>query len=144
MLHAHTGIWIHVIWGSHKHERILLKEPGSQIYNFLMEKSKENKVPFDRLNIQPEHIHGLINIPSNICLADFIYGIKGASSHWINNQKLFKTHFSWSRGYGAFSVSASQLKVVRKYIMNQSEHHRINTYMEEYKSWKEEYGIFED
>jgi REP element-mobilizing transposase RayT len=82
-------------------------------------------------------------LPSNLCLADFVQKIKGASSHWINEQKLINAKFSWQRGYGAFSVSASQLEVVKKYIQNQDEHHRRKTFEEEYQEWKANYGFFD-
>jgi len=144
MLHSHTRIWIHLVWSTKNHERIIFKEVGIQLYEFLMEKSIEIKTPFDRLNIQPEHVHGLIDLPTNVCLADFMQTIKGSSSHWINQNRLLSNHFSWQRGYGGYSVSASQFDIVKNYIKNQSEHHRQKTFIEEYEEWKREYGIFDD
>jgi len=40
--------------------------------------------------------------------------------------------FAWQEGYGAFTVSASQLENVRRYIQQQEEHHRTHTFQEEY------------
>ena len=70
--------------------------------------------------------------------------MKGESAHWINKNKLVKNHFGWQRGYGAYSVSASQLKSVKAYIQNQTEHHKHKTFTEEYEEWKKTYGIFDD
>jgi REP element-mobilizing transposase RayT len=69
---------------------------------------------------------------------------KGSSSHWTNEQKLIHAKFSWQRGYGAFSVSASQLEVVKKYIQNQDSHHKKKSFEEEYQEWKRTYGFFDD
>jgi hypothetical protein len=55
-----------------------------------------------------------------------------------------KTKFSWQRGYGAYSVSASLLQKVKNYIKNQTEHHKRKTFTDEYNEWKKEYGIFDD
>lgn len=142
MKHSHTKIWIHLIWATKKREKVLFKESGKIIYEYLQTKATENKISFERLNIQPAHVHGLIDLPTDICLSDFIGKVKGSSSHWINQQKLFNKHFSWQRGFGAYSVSASQIERVKSYIQNQSEHHRIKSFDEEYDEWKKQYGIF--
>ena len=96
------------------------------------------------IHVQPEHIHLLVDLPANLCLSDFAQKIKGSSSHWLNEQKLIPGKFSWQRGYGAFSVSASQLEIVKKYIRNQDEHHRRKSFEEEYIEWKRNYGFLDD
>ena len=83
-------------------------------------------------------------MPANVCLSDFTKMIKGASSHWMNEQNLIQEKFSWQRGYGAFSVSASQLDAVKKYIRNQDEHDKRKTFEEEYQEWKKNYGFLND
>ena len=40
--------------------------------------------------------------------------------------------FSWQEGYGAFTVSISQIDVVKNYIANQEEHHKKMSFEEEY------------
>ncbi|MFP4548968.1 MAG: IS200/IS605 family transposase [Fidelibacterota bacterium] len=141
MLHSHTKIWIHLIWGTKNHERIMFSEQAKEIHSHLLSKSKELEIPFEILRIQPEHVHSLINLPSNKLLSEFIQTIKGETSSWVNKQKLLNTKFSWQRGFGAFSVSASQFDIVKNYIKNQEDHHRRKTFKEEYDEWRERYGI---
>ena len=143
MLHTHSRIWIHIIWATKNRERILHKEISKELFEFLINKGKEINIPFEKLNIEPDHIHGLIDLPTDKTVADFVKLIKGSSSHMLN-QKIFKTKFSWQRGYGAYSVSASQFDVVKNYIANQQEHHNKRTFTEEYDAWIREYGIFDD
>ena len=144
MKHSHTKIWIHLIWTTKNRERILFKEKGQILYKFLIDKSIEINVPYEKLNIQPEHIHGLIDLPANICLSDFMKSMKGASSKYLNDLQIFNGHFSWQRGYGAYSVSGSKVEIIKNYIKNQSEHHKRKTFTEEYEEWKREYGLFDD
>ncbi len=145
MKHSHTRIWIHLIWAVKNRERCLFADAGQQLYKHLLMRAKDEiRVPFEQLHIQPEHVHGLIDLPTDICLADFMKKIKGESSHWINQSKLIKEHFSWQRGFGAYSVSASQLQIVKSYIQNQSQHHKQKTFTEEYNDWKQQYGIIDD
>ncbi len=141
MLHSHTKIWIHLIWGTKNHDRIMFGDHAAEIHKHLLEKSKELEIPFEILRIQPEHIHSLINLPSNKMLSEYVKSLKGESSSWINKQKLFNQKFSWQRGFGAFSVSASQFDIVKNYIKNQEEHHRRKTFKEEYDEWREKYGV---
>ncbi len=49
--------------------------------------------------------------------------------------------FSWQRGYGAFSVSPSQLDAVLRYIKEQPEHHRNRTFQEEYRDLLRNHGV---
>jgi len=54
--------------------------------------------------------------------------IKGNSSKWVNEQKVRQKRFEWQAGYGAFTVSQSQVPVVRGYIQQQEEHHKKQTF----------------
>ena len=143
MLHTHSRIWVHLIWATKNRERILHKEQGIKLFNFLITKGKELEIPFEKLNIQPEHVHGLIDIPTDKTVADFMKMVKGSSSNMLN-RNVFQSKFRWQRGYGAYSVSASQIDVVKNYIANQSAHHKKNTFADEYDAWIREYGLFDD
>lgn len=57
--------------------------------------------------------------------------IKGGSSKWIHEEIGLK-EFQWQEGYGAFSVGPSQVKKTIRYINNQKEHHRKQTFKEEF------------
>ncbi|HKK11079.1 MAG TPA: transposase, partial [Bacteroidales bacterium] len=76
-------------------------------------------------------------------LSEFMQTIKGSSSHMLNKE-IFKAKFEWQRGYGAYSVSASKIDTIRKYIGNQQAHHQKTTFEEEYPQWIQEYGLFDD
>jgi putative transposase len=56
--------------------------------------------------------------------------LKGSSSHWIHQNHLVKGRFAWGRGYGAFSVSHSDVRKVANYIARQEEHHRKRSFVE--------------
>lgn len=58
--------------------------------------------------------------------------IKANSSKWVNERDDRNGRFEWQIGYGAFSVSESQVPSVRVYIQNQEEHHRVRTFREEF------------
>ena len=49
--------------------------------------------------------------------------------------------FSWQDGYGAFTVSESQVETVRTYIRNQAEHHRTKTFADESRALLERHLV---
>jgi putative transposase len=49
--------------------------------------------------------------------------------------------FAWQDGYGAFTVSKSNVPSVIDYIQNQREHHRTKTFQEEYLEFLEKHGV---
>ena len=78
-----------------------------------------------------DHGHVLAGLRATHCLADVVKEIKVASSKWIHTE-IGKPKFAWQGGYGAFTVSTSQLERVRQYVLNQEEHHRRRSAREEY------------
>jgi len=79
-----------------------------------------------------DHIHFLIGMKPSCCLSDLIRDIKKATNEWINTNQFTKSHFSWQEGYGGFSYSYRDLDSVIAYIHNQKEHHKRNSFKEEY------------
>ncbi|MCE0522994.1 MAG: transposase [Methylacidiphilales bacterium] len=77
------------------------------------------------------------------CLADVLREIKSSSSRWIH-EEIHLPAFAWQEGYGAFTVSASQLEMVRHYIAGQEEHHRTRTFKEEYLDFLQKSGVIFD
>src|SRR4051812_38663782 len=70
-----------------------------------------------------DHVHLLIGLKATHCLAHVVKEIKVASSKWVHNE-IRQSKFGWQGGYGAFTVSTSQLERVRQYVLNQEKHHQ--------------------
>ena len=143
-LHSKVRIYVHLIWGTLNHERILNRDLRLKIFQYLVERSKELKIVINKMNIQPEHVHISLELPSNKTIAEVAQNFKGESSAWINDNDLIRGKFRWQRGCGAYSASASQLIIVENYIKNQDEHHKRKSFQEEYKEWAVQYGLWDD
>lgn len=87
-----------------------------------------------------DHVHLLIGFKSSHRLDYFLRDLKADSSEWIHRQ-IGKQTFAWQKGYGAFSVSPSNLDAVRKYIAVQENHHRRYSLQEEYLKLLKSSGI---
>lgn len=88
-----------------------------------------------------DHIHIVASLPKTKSLSDFIRTIKSDSSRWIKTIDLYYEKFAWQEGYGAFSVSPTLLDKTINYVRNQSEHHKVMTFRNEYKAFLDAYGI---
>ena len=75
--------------------------------------------------VNADHVHALIDLPTNLSIEELIQLLKGSSSHWVNANNILRGKFAWGRGYGGFSVSESNVKRVAEYIAGQEEHHRV-------------------
>jgi hypothetical protein len=80
-----------------------------------------------------DHIHVLFNLARTWCVADVVEAVKTSTSKWMKTQDPQLRLFSWQAGYGAFSVSRSNIETVEEYIRNQREHHRRQDFETEFR-----------
>jgi putative transposase len=78
-----------------------------------------------------DHVHLLVGLKSSHRLDYFLRDLKVDSLEWVHRE-IGKRIFSWQKGYGAFSISPSNIEGVKRYILNQEEHHQRKTFQEEY------------
>ena len=90
-----------------------------------------------------DHVHLLVGLRATHRLSDVMRELKSVSSTWVH-EEIGKSEFAWQEGYGAFTVSASIMEPVRKYIANQKEHHRVRTFREEYETILRNSGVVFD
>lgn len=83
------------------------------------------------INGTADHVHLLIQLPPTLPVSDAMRVIKTNSSRWVHQRWPVKKDFGWQGGYGAFSVSRSNVHQVIAYIQNQEEHHRKRSFQEE-------------
>jgi putative transposase len=134
-------IWLHCVWNTKSRQPLLQKENRQNIFNHIINYSKEKNIFIDRINGSLEHVHCLISLGNEQSISKVINLLKGESSHWINTQKLIRGKFEWQNDYFAVSVSESVVDKVRKYIENQEEHHKKISFKEEYDEFIKKYGF---
>src|SRR5439155_14561908 len=82
----------------------------------------------------PDHIHLLVSLGREWSLADLLRDVKAGSSKWIHDEFPEDREFAWQSGYGAFSVSVSNLPAIKRYVRDQPEHHRTMSYQDEFRA----------
>jgi REP element-mobilizing transposase RayT len=87
-----------------------------------------------------DHVHLLIGLKATHRLADVLREIKSVSSRWVH-EEIGLQPFAWQEGYGAFTVSSTQLGAVSDYIERQEEHHRTQSFQDEYREFLERAAV---
>ena len=143
-LHSYSRCWIHLVWTTLKREKLLPKDARRRISRYLYDYAKSKSIPMEINFVNADHVHVLIDLPSGMPIDEAAKLLKGASSHWINQERITPAKFAWARGYGAFSVSPSHLKRLQEYIEGQEEHHRTRSFRQEYTRILGAYGLREE
>jgi putative transposase len=131
-------------------ERVLNASPrlrNSQGYRFIKAALQRNTEPFitvcmpqslakiyvhlifstkNREKVIPRHLHPELH--------DYMGGI-------LQKQLPILRNFHWQNGYGAFSVSQSNLAEVKEYIRNQQRHHQAMSFQEEFRRFLAKYEV---
>ena len=139
--HSYSRCWLHVIWETLRREPMLDKRAAAKASENLYAYSREKEIYMKINFFNTDHTHALIDLPTNKTIEQVIQLLKGSSSHWINENRLIRGKFAWGRGYGAFSVSHSDIDRVGKYIASQAEHHRRRTFEDEYQLFVKRYAL---
>lgn len=134
-------VWIHFVWSTKDREPFLKDEIRLTVFEHIRENAREKAIYIDFINGYVDHVHCLISLGTDQTIEKIMQLIKGESSFWINKNGLCKTKFGWHDEYFAVSVSETNVKGVRKYIANQEEHHRSNSFEDEFEGFMKRAGF---
>lgn len=88
-----------------------------------------------------DHIHCFIGLIPSVSISAIMQSSKAKSSKWINESGLLKHRFEWQPGFGSFTYSRSHIDRVFRYIQNQENHHKKQTFREEYIEMLIKFGV---
>jgi len=138
---THHGILIHVVFSTKQRFKLLRKDWRDDLFAYMGGTATQHKSTLLRSGGMADRIHLLLKIHPGFAISDTVKLIKGNSSKWINENRKINARFEWQRGYGAFSVSESMSDTVKRYIANQEEHHRQQTFEAEYIAFLKKHNI---
>mgnify|MGYP001376879949 FL=1 len=141
MANTYSQIYIQIVFAVKGRENLIKKANREELHKFITGIVSNREQKLLAIFAMPDHVHILVGIKPNIALSDLVRDIKAGSSKFINDSKWVNGKFNWQEGYGGFSYSKSHLDNVIKYILNQEEHHKKQTFKEEYHSFLEKFEI---
>lgn len=138
---SYVKVWIHAVWGTKNHEKLLTKDIRRVLFQHIKTNGKEKKLYIDHVNGYFDHVHCLFTLNADLSLSKTLQLIKGEASFWANKNKLVQPNLAWADDYFAASVSESIVPKVREYIKNQEEHHKSLTFKEEFDRFIEKFNL---
>ncbi len=138
---TYSQIYIHIIFAVKGRDNLISKQWCNDLFSYISGIITNKNQKSIIVNGMRDHIHILIGLKPSISISDLVRDIKNNSANFINENHFVKGHFSWQEGYGAFSCSHSHLKRVFDYIKTQEEHHKQNSFQQEYSSLLKKYEI---
>jgi REP element-mobilizing transposase RayT len=138
MAHTYVCNIIHCVFSSKERRSLIPAARAAELYAYLGGIARGEGFSLIAAGGTANHVHLLFDLPASSSLAHAVQKLKGSSSRWMGNG------FSWQEGYGAFSVSPSQIEVVKEYIQNQEEHHRKRDFEQEFIALLRNCGIVYD
>lgn len=139
--HSYSRLWLHLIWGTKKRRPLLPKPVAVKVAAFLKRHAADHGIYLRSVYVNPDHVHVLLDLPPRRSAAEVAQLLKGASARYINYYRLIPVPFAWARGYGVFSISHWDHQRIVRYIANQEEHHRGQTFGKEYQEFLHRCGL---
>jgi putative transposase len=136
-----SKVIVHIIFSTKDREPFLDSNVRARMHAYLATMCRDLGGELVRVGGVSDHVHIVTTLPRTLSQAEMIEQIKKASAKWIKEVDTRYRPFFWQRGYGAFSVSPSQLEAVLQYIEAQQEHHRTRTFQEEYRELLRKHGV---
>ena len=138
---TYTQILYQIIFSTKNREKTLVKDKREILFKYIWGILKNQNCHLYRINGIEDHIHIVTTVHPTVALADLVKDIKLASSSKIKKDKDFPLFGGWQDGYGAFTYSIDAKDKLTEYVKNQEAHHKIESFIEEYKRILAEFKI---
>jgi len=129
MPHTYCTNFVHCIFSTKERIDSIPDNAREHLYAYMLGIAKNLRIEILALGGTSNHLHILLALPAKQSLSDAVRDLKANSSRWMSETC---KPFSWQEGFGAFSVSPSQIPTVKRYIRHQIEHHRKRNFEEEF------------
>ena len=138
---TYTQILYQIVFSTKNREKTMIVSGQEKLYGYITGVLKNKNCHLYRINGIEDHIHIATHIHPSISLAQLIKDIKLAADDFIKTGGIFPAFTGWQVGYGAFTYSISAKEDLIKYIIDQKEHHKKITFIEEYIKLLKEHNI---
>jgi putative transposase len=149
MAHAFSRNHIHLIFSTKDRRNTITKVWQPRLWAYLGGICENHEMIPLAVGGTENHVHILFHLSPKLALAKAVTLLKANSSKWMNEQGI---RFAWQGGAGstwsppgtccgAFSVSASNLDQVTRYVQNQESHHRKTSFEDEFRALLRKHGV---
>jgi REP element-mobilizing transposase RayT len=140
MPNTYTQLYIQIVFAVKGRQAFIKENFREELQKYISGIIAEKKQKLYAIYCMPDHTHILVSMKPDIAVSDLVRDIKANSSSFIKEREFVKD-FAWQTGFGAFSYSKSQSLNVVDYILNQPQHHKNETFKEEYLEFLQKFEI---
>jgi putative transposase len=135
-------VYLHVVFST-KHRAPFLLEPAlrERTHAYLAAACNRLESPSIAVGGVADHVHILCRLGKTLSTSELVRELKRESSKWLKEQSADLAGFYWQSGYGAFSISPGHVDRLVGYIANQDEHHKDETFQDEFRRLLTKYRI---
>jgi REP element-mobilizing transposase RayT len=132
MPHSYVNLIYHIVISTKERRPLINGDYQLRLYEYIGGIIRAQGGIALAINGMADHVHVLTKLRQDKALADIIRDFKANASGWMHEVFPERKDFAWQNGYAAFTVSASQIDVVSKYIANQQTHHQKHSFKQEF------------
>jgi REP element-mobilizing transposase RayT len=138
---THQQLLYHIVFSTKNRQRWLTDGLRETVFAYMAGTAKDLNGFAIKVGGFYDHAHLLVRIPARIAVSDFVGQLKANTSKYINDNNGSIRKCGWQDGFGAFTVSVSAKDAVVAYIERQMDHHKKNTFEDEYLLMLNKHGV---
>ena len=121
---SYTNLLYHVVFSTKDRRPLITPDYEVRLYDYIGGTIRDLGGISLALNGTADHVHLLAKLRPDRALSDVLRKLKANASGWMHRVFPRFEDFTWQRGYGAFTVSQSNVAEVSEYIARQKQHHQ--------------------
>jgi REP element-mobilizing transposase RayT len=138
---SYTALNYHVVFSTKNRAPLITSNHAERLYAYVGGIIRDERGKLLASGGMADHVHLLVSLHPQTSLSDIMRIVKSKSSKWTHETFPEHAAFGWQDGYAAFTVSASNVDDVRRYIANQQEHHRKLSFEDELRAFLDRHGV---
>ena len=138
---TYTRILYQIVFHTKAWEPTLDKANREKLFSYIAGVLQKKKCFVTIVGGYEDHVHIITHVHPNIAVSQLMKDIKLSANNFIKAEKLFPRFCGWGEGFGAFTYSLDALESLKNYVLDQENHHRVESSKNEYKRQLTEFGI---
>ena len=134
-------VYLHIVFSTKNRKPFLKDNIREKTHAYLAGACNNLGVDAIRIGGIEDHVHICCRMSKELAISKLIGELKRESSKWVKTQGSSFGDFYWQSGYGAFSISPSHVDGLVEYIANQEEHHKQESFQDEFRRLCKKYSV---
>ncbi len=136
-----TRLYAHLVFSTKNRRAWLDEKIRNRVHGYLATTIRDLDSAWVIVGGVADHVHILFELAKSVAPVRLVENVKRESSKFVKKLGDPYKKFCWQRGYGLFSVSPKDRDAAEHYVRHQEEHHRKQTFQDEYRKLLNSYNI---